>query len=151
MLSLVKSCFSQITWLKFLHTLSCIQCFELEWGVKGGGGGGGGGGCGSLKWASVVSNIVGTLIWSCAFLKEGANSYIHSFTKKRKKWKVEMEWTEKEGWTVGRETKGKRHVNYGGKNIRTKEKSDEEFWSCLRATSPISSYFLCCTRATNWC
>ena len=23
--------------MKFLHTLSCIQCFELEWGVGGGG------------------------------------------------------------------------------------------------------------------
>ena len=30
--------------MKFLHTLSCIQCFELEWGVGGGGGGVGGGG-----------------------------------------------------------------------------------------------------------
>ena len=40
--------------MKFLHTLSCIQCFELEWGV--------GEGCGSLKWASVVSNNVGALI-----------------------------------------------------------------------------------------
>ena len=48
--------------MKFLHTLSCIQCFELEWGVGGGGGGGGGEGCGSLKWASVVSNNVGALI-----------------------------------------------------------------------------------------
>ena len=64
--------------MKFLHTLSCIQCFELEWGV-----GGGGEGCGSLKWASVVSNNVGALIWSRAFLKEGANSYIHGFTKTR--------------------------------------------------------------------
>ena len=24
--------------MKFLHTLSCIQCFELEWGGGGGGG-----------------------------------------------------------------------------------------------------------------
>ena len=47
------------------------------------GGGGGGEGCGSLKWASVVSNNVGALIWSRAFLKEGANSYIHGFTKTR--------------------------------------------------------------------
>ena len=45
--------------MKFLHTLSCIQCFELEWGV---GGRGGGGVCGSLMWASVVSNNVGALI-----------------------------------------------------------------------------------------
>ena len=38
--------------MKFLHTLSCIQCFELEWGGGGGGGGGGGRGEGKVVVAS---------------------------------------------------------------------------------------------------
>ena len=43
-----------------------------------------------------------------------------------------MGWTEKEGWTVGREAKGKDTYTMEEK-ISEQKKSDEEFWSCLRA------------------